>query len=467
MKWMRGKLVAIVGSTDVGDRGKMSVLMNGRSRRYLSLIVAIITVAGAGSRVSSGPALAGGPAPLKLGWSRLLGGTGDDWTGYVATSRDGKSVFFAGQSVGPEFNGAPPVGGNDVVLARYDVTGKLLWVRRLGGTGTEFPEGIVIAPDRSIFLAGYTNSGSFEGVTNTRGQQAFVARFTPKGDLVWVKLLGGPGDEQASGIAISADGKRIVVAGSTNGAKFHRVPTNGGYDTWLAWFDPSGKRLRVRVLGGLDDEFPEAVGLAEDGSAYVVGESSKATPGQTPGASTGTALYLARYTKQGALAWNNTIDGDAYDWAAGVAARDGQVYIGGFTESTTLGGVKNHGSTDQFLASYKPSGKRSWLRLYGDAGADNAYSMTLDATGDVVLAGDKPSTKPQVGGGAKAFRVSRFSPTGGALDTFVMGGTAGIGVSMVFGAPDGSLYVTGQMYGGKFGGHPGLGGEDMFLVRLK
>jgi hypothetical protein len=121
-------------------------------------------------------------------------------------------------------------GGNDVFLARYNSNGNLAWAKRAGGSGddggTDWPPwvGLSMLPDGSAYVTGgFPGSATFGPgeagqtvLTSQGGYDVFVARYNPDGTLAWARRYGGASDEYSRGIQVLDDGA-ILLAGGFNG----------------------------------------------------------------------------------------------------------------------------------------------------------------------------------------------------------------------------------------------------------
>ena len=96
-----------------------------------------------------------------------------------------------------------PDGFVSAFLATFDVTGRLQWVRRVGGTGTAAPTTLAPLPGGGCLVAGRfdhrppSSAGRAEPTTLTNtalADHAFLARFGADGSLTWARsLTDGPG----------------------------------------------------------------------------------------------------------------------------------------------------------------------------------------------------------------------------------------------------------------------------------
>ena len=99
-------------------------------------------------------------------------------------------------------------GNFDIFLAKYSADGKVLWARQAGGKLGDAAYGISIAGDESIYLTGYFKDvAKFDtisiGTADKTDDDIFVARYNPKGKIIWVKQAGG--SQRDYGFSISND----------------------------------------------------------------------------------------------------------------------------------------------------------------------------------------------------------------------------------------------------------------------
>ncbi len=72
--------------------------------------------------------------------------------------------------------GVSASGVDQAVIRVLNPTGRVLRAKGLGGSNTEFTISAAPAQDGSIYLAGYTFSPTFEGVTTNGDEDAWIAR---------------------------------------------------------------------------------------------------------------------------------------------------------------------------------------------------------------------------------------------------------------------------------------------------
>lgn len=133
-----------------------------------------------------------------VAWTRQIGSLGVQLATAVAIDPWG-SVIVAGS-----FEGTIELGGHsltarsehDVLLAKFDADGALLWTRRFGLTGRSFGVDVAAAPSGRILLLAMASSDiDFGGgALPASGSSHFVAAFGLNGDHLGSARLGAAGD---------------------------------------------------------------------------------------------------------------------------------------------------------------------------------------------------------------------------------------------------------------------------------
>jgi hypothetical protein len=185
-----------------------------------------------------------------LAFSTLLGGGQDDNALALARSEDG-ALHVAGTTLSADFPVTPAAsqpgyaGGlyfGDAFLATLDAAGSALQSATfLGGSGDDVATGLGVDPAGALVVGGWTQSGDLPvtpgAPDSTLGgsTDGFLARLdAADGTLLHAGYLGGPSQDKAYGLALTADGG-ATLAGYTNSADF--PVTAGSYDTHFDGFE--------------------------------------------------------------------------------------------------------------------------------------------------------------------------------------------------------------------------------------
>ncbi len=147
-------------------------------------------------------------------WSKIIGHSSSSFDFVKATVALTDSVLIVGSLTGP-FQGTAPIGGSDVFLLKIDWDGNVLWSKLIGGTADDYPWAATTGADGSIYVVGET-AGTFMGQVPQSSRDAFVSKLTSQGDHVWTRLLSTSGQiTRATTVAVTND---AVIVGWTNTA---------------------------------------------------------------------------------------------------------------------------------------------------------------------------------------------------------------------------------------------------------
>jgi hypothetical protein len=273
-----------------------------------------------------------------LRWKRQLGTARFEFARGVATDGDG-NVYIAGYTEGAL--GGQNQGDSDAWLA--STIGALRWKRQLGTAAFDEAQGVATDGDGNVYIAGQTG-GSLGGPNRGSGD-AWAAKYSATGALRWKRQLGTAAFDEAQGVATDGGGN-VYIAGATGGSL--GGPSRGFDDAWVAKYSAAGALLWRRQLGTAD--FDDATGVATDGggNVYIAGWTGGSLGGGNQGS---VDAWVAKYSVTGGLRWKRQLGTSDIDAAYGVATNgDRKLYIAGTTQGS-LGGP-NQGSVDAWVAQY-------------------------------------------------------------------------------------------------------------------
>lgn len=165
----------------------------------------------------------------------------------------------------------------------------------------------------------------------------------------------------------------------------------------------------------------------------------------------GTDVVLARYNSAGAHQWSQRFGGASADQAYSVALDgSGNILLTGYFQQTAYFGglnLSSAGASEVFIAKYDASGNHVWSHSLGTIDSDVGYGIAADPSGNVVVTGYT--------NGADIF-VARYNAAG-ALQWLKTIGGAGYdeGLAVATDAA-GNVLVTGS-----FSGTVNFGGGDL------
>ncbi len=307
-------------------------------------------------------------------WSRVLGATEGASAGALAVTEDG-SVVVTGAIKGA-LGTTIDKGGDDGFVAKFSATGTELWLERFGGPADEAPAAIALGANGEIFIGGSVRGAHIDG-----GRDGFVRAFDAGGKALWTRPVGGADAERVTSLAVAGDGG-LLVGGMKNSESF------------LAKFDPvdgDGAALWTYNLGVMDGG--ELTALAVDGDAiYLTGSAGAASnlAGAHAGHAGGRDAFLIRLDDApGApeAAWTVFLGSENDDAARGIVVLDGAVYLAGRSNGDLPGGDAQPGERKSFAAKLDAgTGALAWTaQVSGRGGLSEAFALAIDPQGDSIL----------------------------------------------------------------------------------
>ncbi len=310
-------------------------------------------------------------------WSSFLGGALSDKAAGVAVDASG-NVLVVGTTSSVDF---PTAGGFDTVVngpreafvTKFSGAGALVWSTYLGGGSTDDATGIAVDGSGSAFVVGNTGSSDFPvpsgfDTSLSGSQDAFAAKISSAGALLWSSYLGGnSGSDWANDVAVDALTGDVFVTGATASTDF---PSAGGFDTtgggsqsdgFVTKLTSAGALAWSSYLGGSSTDRANGIAVDAAGDVYVTG-ATNSTDFPTRGGFDTTAVngdaFVTKIRKAGTLAWSSYLGGSSGDEGRGIAVdANGNVFVTGFTQSKdfpTLGGFDTtFGHDTSVAASYQ------------------------------------------------------------------------------------------------------------------
>ncbi len=238
-------------------------------------------------------------------------------------------------------------------------TAVLEWARRMGGTGNDGCQNIVLDAAGNIYTTGfYSGTADFDpgtavfNMTSKGGSDTFITKLDANGNLIWAKSIGGTAIDGGAGIAVDASGNVYITGGFSGTSDFDPGPgtfnmtaaTTGQTDIFIAKLDANGDFVWAKgVLGGT---------WWDNGLKIVVDAS-------------GNVVVVGRVYFQG-------------------GARDFDPGPGTFFVTI--------GHEDAFILKLDTNGNFVWVKTLGGVDEDRGYSIALDAAGNIFTTGYFEST---------------------------------------------------------------------------
>ena len=342
------------------------------------------------------------PAPI---WSTYIGGNATEYGNSVAVDATG-NIYIAGGTESPNFasNGfnTTYAGNADAFVAKLSPDGQLLWSTYIGGSARDWANALALDPAGNVYVTGETASSTWTAATplaaSHGGSDAFLAKLSPSGQLLFSTYVGGKAQDFARGIALDTDGN-ILLAGTTFSSGWTSLaPYNSAGDAFLAKFSPDGQPLWSTAVGGSNLEWGYSPAVDSAGNLYLTGYTESPnwiSKGFDTSYNGNGDAFVAQFSPAGQPIWSTYIGGDdAEPLGSNFAiASDSanNVYVTGWTESAdwTSGGydITFNGDYDGFLVKLSSTGQSLWSTYIGGSDRDAANGVALDPAGNVFVTG--------------------------------------------------------------------------------
>ena len=337
-------------------------------------------------------------------WAKQIGSTGNDAANSVATDAAGNVYTVGGFGGTVDFDPGPGVanltsaGSGDIFISKLSASGNLLWVKQIGGAGSDAANSVFIDQSGNIYVTGSFNQNvDFDpgpGISNLQAaphslipgtgppppptnytfSDIYILKLNASGNFVWVKQIGGSGIDYGTKILVDSDGNVFTVGFFSDFTS--RVFNSGSVD-----FDPGPGVFNLSPLGGFilklnsSGDFVWATQFGKQNYLFVLYN-----------ATTGWGVILEKRASV-------TINSLVLDQA-------GNIYTTGYFSlnnndfdpgpGTFL--LNGFNAEDMFIAKYNSSGDFQWVKQNAGAGINDdgaviGSDIAVDASGNVYTTG--------------------------------------------------------------------------------
>lgn len=383
-------------------------------------------------------------------------------------------------------------GSDDIFIAKYNSDGECLWASNAGSDGFDEGKSIIADEAGYVYITGLFEGKALFGQMIVKGdkQNIFVAKYNPSGDPIWIKT--GKGKEGSSGCDIKLDKfNNCYVAGcfyNTVSIANKTIIGFGGSDILLLKFSPKGELIWGKAVGGKQNDVVNTSCLQIVGdNLFIAGYfNDKITFGQFALTSNGgTDAVLAKFNTNGDAQWAQSIGGKGFDYATGISTdKEGSIYLAGNFDSTftvAKNPIINSGESDVFIAKYHGGGKNQWTQSFGTGGIEKSTCCSTDGLGNLYIGGCFKSFFENQHSSASSLSFSSAETFGN--DLFVVkykgeqkekwsllaGGNGNDEVVDMCSDRDGNVYILGVYDGSIKIGSTGLsnnGGIELFIAKV-
>jgi len=285
---------------------------------------------------------------------------------------------------------------------------KVQWHKVFGGSNSEWVYSIQQTKEGGYIIAGSTasNDGDVHGCHNCSflKSDAWILKLDSIGNIVWQKVLGGSGRDEAASIQQTSDGGYVVV-GTTQSNDGDVSGNHGKSDMWIIKLDSKGNIVWQKVLGGSNGDWGTSIQQTKDGGYIALGETWS-NDGDVRGKHGKSDLWVVKLDSNGNIQWQKTLGGSDEEWAASIQqTSDGGYIVVGTTQSNDGDVSGYHGNVtpmggDYWVVKLDRRGNVQWQRTLGGSNDDKALSIQQTSDGGYIVAGWTFSSDGDVPGNA-------------------------------------------------------------------
>jgi len=356
-----------------------------------------------------------------------FGGTGEEWSNDIYYCSDGSMVLtgMTRSSDLPVVNASQEVygGGGDVFIVRLNPQFEVEFYTYFGGSGLEEPMTLLVDYYDNIIVAGGTSSDDLPLLSPIQEQlngssDAFLAKFTRNGTLIFSTYLGGSELDRIEDICYSANGDYVVV-GITESTDFYTTPGayqesfgGGNSDVFITSIGIVNHSIIFSTLfGNATDDDAWAIGIDKSLDLVVVGMTNGASIAtdsayqQTYGGGS-TDCFVAKFTSDcSSLYWATLLGGNGWEFGDQVKFDwKNNIIVSGYTGSSDFPLIQqtqnNAAGYDAFFTILNTTGENLLMSSYlGGNLEDRSYAMEVLDSGGIMItllsaSTDMPTNNP-------------------------------------------------------------------------
>ena len=245
-------------------------------------------------------------------WERTWGGGGYEQADSIVLAGDG-GYFIFGET---DSYGA---GDRDFFLLKITKDGTEGWFKTYGGTGREWPYGMLYLSNGELLIYGFTESIG-------GGRDEYAIRVSREGDIIWEYTVESPGEELVLDALETPGGGLVLAVSVEEDGELVKLKADGS----LQW-------AHLYKLPGW--QYASQVAQTEDGGFLLAGFSMSSSTTQAD-------TWLARCTSSGEMEWETSFGEPTFDDYANSMIRlsDGTYLIGAIANSVLLSRVDGDGN---------------------------------------------------------------------------------------------------------------------------
>lgn len=346
-------------------------------------------------------------------WAKNFGNTSMDQANAIAIDSIG-NIYITGSFIGETITfdsiTISSNGWNEVYIVKLNSSGDVIWAKSAGGSRTDIGKSIATDNSGNVYVTGvfgstvmYFESDSLLSFTGYPGPpyDIFFSKYDSNGNLVWIKRIGGNGDDDSFSVSSDNNGN-IYLAGSFYSSALYFESDSiekqyGQSDFYIIKYSSLGNVDWANSGGGDSTDIATSVVADNLGNVYLGGcykspifyyngnvlinENSYTSD-----------IFTIKYSHSGIPIWGNSIGmyDNEYLNSLSIGPSESVILSGYFVSNSIVFGLdtlKNQGSSDILLVCYNNDGSPSWSKSIGNVESESCNSVFYDQFDNLYIAG--------------------------------------------------------------------------------
>jgi len=330
-----------------------------------------------------------------LGWSLESTGNTDTYGETVSIGGDG-NIYVAGfygkgsaasyMSIGEAKVEAAAGEQTNLFVAKINPAGDALWLKSFDSGPLDTARGLAVDAKGAVYVSGDSATES--------GTHAFLRKLDEQGNTVWLSQFNSPEYASTNSVNVAKNGD-LLITGSFSGAVSmgkEVIKSKGGYDAFAARISSDGGVLWARQLVSStgNDSGYDIIELTDASvvvSGYYTGTAEFA--GKTIASKGGNDAYVAALSAGGEALRLETLGGNRDDYAYSMDIKgDNFVLTGRYTGSLTIGdaNLQEKSATGLFITEMTPTLSPLWSLSNPSTGTYYSYAVSVRPGGSLLVA---------------------------------------------------------------------------------
>jgi hypothetical protein len=354
----------------------------------------------------------------------------------------------------------------DNFIVKYNSDGTPQWARKISGNFNDYPLNIMLDTSSNVYVSGVfdsiiltvynANGSSFDDLSNSQGNSAFLLKYNSDGEPQWARKISGNSGGLALRFTILDVSANIYISGYSYSdplivynpggtSSFAEISNSGNVDIFIVKYSSDGTPQWLRKISGDMMDTPEFMALDTSSNLYISGVyySNLLTIYNADGISSFAdlsqaetyATFVVKYSSDGTPQWARKIGGNSGVLPVKMLLdTSSNVYIYGVFNSTILTIYNDNGSSsfaqlykdsnqniDNFIVKYNSEGTPQWVRKIGGNSSEQLVNMVFDTSLNVYVTGYFDSSILTVyNANGTSFADIINSNTNGTTDSFIV-----------------------------------------------